>query len=169
MPSPLISSLRTRSCRYLSIVKTSTMSSVEIPVELPILHVMKHRNPLPTVDIIIEIVDKIVLIERKNPPHGWALPGGFIDYNESAEHAALREAREETGLNVKNLRQFHVYSKPGRDPRFHTITVVFTARATGTPQAASDAKNTDLFSRDELPELAFDHRQILDDYFENRY
>jgi len=169
MPSPLISSLRTRSCCYLSITKTSTMSSVEILIELPILHVMMYRNPLPTVDIIIEIADKIVLIERKNPPYGWALPGGFIDYNESAEHAALREAREETGLNVQDLRQFHVYSRPGRDPRFHTITVVFTARASGTPQAASDAKNIGLFTRDELPELAFDHRQILVDYFENRY
>lgn len=145
------------------------MSSVEISVELPILTVMKHRNPLPTVDIIIDIMGKIVLIKRKNPPHGWALPGGFIDYNESAEHAAIREAHEETGLNIQDLRQFHVYSTPERDPRFHTITVVFTARASGTPRAASDAQEIDLFTRKNLPDLAFDHKHILDDYYDKRY
>ncbi len=145
------------------------MSSVEISVELPILQVMKHRNPLPTVDIIIDILGKIVLIKRKNPPHGWALPGGFIDYNEPAEHAAIREAHEETGLNVQDLRQFHVYSAPERDPRFHTITVVFTARASGTPRAASDAQDIGLFTRENLPELAFDHKHILDDYYGKRY
>ena len=130
---------------------------------------MEHRNPLPTVDIIIDILGKTVLIKRKNPPHGWALPGGFIDYNESAEHAARREAHEETGLNVQELRQFHVYSAPGRDPRFHTLTVVFTARASGTPRAASNAQDIGLFTRENLPELAFDHKHILDDYYDKRY
>jgi ADP-ribose pyrophosphatase YjhB (NUDIX family) len=130
---------------------------------------MKYRNPLPTVDIIIEISGTIVLIKRKNPPYGWALPGGFINYNESAEHAAVREAYEETELEIKDLKQFHVYSAPGRDPRFHTLTVVFTARASGTPRAASDAHDIGLFARGGIPELAFDHKQILDDYYNKRY
>jgi len=97
-----------------------------------------YRNPAPTVDIIIEIEDAatsalrgIVLIERKNPPHGWAIPGGFVDYGESVEHAAEREALEETSLRVRLVRQFHVYSDPARDPRQHTISTVFVARAQG--------------------------------------
>jgi ADP-ribose pyrophosphatase YjhB (NUDIX family) len=145
------------------------MSSIEMTVGLPILLSMRYRNPLPTVDIIIDISGKIVLIRRRNPPYGWALPGGFINYNESAEDAAIREAHEETGLHVEHLAQFHVYSAPGRDPRFHTLTVVFTARASGTPCAASDAQDIGLFARDRLPELAFDHQRILDDYYEKRY
>ncbi len=129
-----------------------------------------RRNPLPTVDLIIEMEGGIVLIKRKNPPPGWALPGGFVDYGESLEAAAVREAREETGLEVKLIRQFHTYSEPGRDPRFHTITTVFIARAEGTPRAGDDAGEVGIFSRENLPdEIAFDHREILTDYFEGRY
>ena len=125
------------------------------------------RNPVPTVDIIIEYGDGIVLIERKNPPHGWALPGGFIDYGESAEAAAVREAREETGLELSDLRQFHVYSDPGRDSRMHTITTVFTAQGKGDLVAADDAASARVFQSDRLPEeMAFDHRGILGDYLE---
>jgi len=120
---------------------------------------------VPTVDVIIEHGGGIVLIERKNPPHGWALPGGFIDYGESAEDAAVREAREETGLELENLRQFHVYSDPRRDCRMHTLTIVFTARGVGLPRAADDAKGIRVFRPSELPSsMAFDHREILDDY-----
>jgi ADP-ribose pyrophosphatase YjhB (NUDIX family) len=130
---------------------------------------MKHRNPIPTVDIIIEIEGQIILIMRKNPPHGWAIPGGFIDYGESAEDAARREAKEETGLDIVNLRQFHTYSNPDRDPRHHTISVVFVARARGKPKACDDATDIGLFDQDTLPgELAFDHRQILDDYYSSK-
>ena len=131
---------------------------------------MKHRNPIPTIDIIIEIAGEIVLIKRRNPPHGWAIPGGFVDYGESVEQAARREAKEETGLDLGSLRQFHTYSDPKRDPRHHTISVVFVAQAMGEPRASSDAADIGLFTEETLPEqLAFDHRQILDDYFKKRY
>ena len=99
------------------------------------------RNPAPTVDIIIEIGEAIVLIERKNPPPGWALPGGFVDYGESFEDAARREALEETGLEVQLLRQLHTYSHPDRDARRHTASTVFIATASGVPLAADDAKD----------------------------
>ena len=128
-----------------------------------------HRNPAPTVDIIIEINGQIVLIKRKNPPHGWALPGGFVDYGESFEEAAAREAAEETGLKVRELRQFHTYSAPDRDPRGHTASTVFIAQADGKPQAADDAAEAELFTAHDLPELAFDHGRILADYFSGRY
>ncbi len=124
-----------------------------------------YRNPTPTVDIIIEIADAIVLIERKNPPHGWALPGGFVDYGESYEKAALREALEETGLSVTDIRQFHTYSDPARDPRQHTASTVFIGSSTGKPKAGDDAGRAELFTRDNLPKLAFDHAQILADYY----
>jgi ADP-ribose pyrophosphatase YjhB (NUDIX family) len=128
------------------------------------------KNPRITVDIIIELDEGIVLIERKNPPHGWAIPGGFVDYGESLEAAATREAQEETGLDVELLRQFHTYSDPGRDPRGHTVSTVFVARASGAPQAADDAQATGVFARGNLPEvIAFDHREILEDYFKERY
>lgn len=127
-----------------------------------------HRNPTPTVDIIIEIGDQIVLIERKNPPYGWALPGGFVDYGESYETAALREAEEETNLKVNDLRQFHTYSNPDRDPRGHTASTVFIGKADGAPTAGDDAARVELFTRDELPTLAFDHAEILADYFKSR-
>ncbi|MFH1690324.1 MAG: NUDIX hydrolase [Candidatus Eisenbacteria bacterium] len=124
-----------------------------------------HRNPVPTVDVIIEYRGGIVLIERRNPPPGWALPGGFVDRGESAEDAAVREAAEETGLNLLELRQFHVYSDPARDPRLHTITTVFVARGRGELKAADDAANARVFDPAELPaEVAFDHRQIIKDY-----
>lgn len=130
---------------------------------------MNKRNPVPTVDIIIEIAGKIVLIKRRNPPFGWAIPGGFIDYGESAEDAARREVKEETGLDIVNLRQFHTYSNPDRDPRHHTISVVFVAQARGKPKACDDATDVGLFDQDALPsELAFDHCQILDDYYSNK-
>lgn len=127
-----------------------------------------HRNPVPTVDVIIELDGGIVLIERKNPPFGWALPGGFVDYGESFEQAAGREAYEETGLRVTLTEQLHTYSDPGRDPRLHTATTVFIATASGTPQAADDALRVGIFSRNNLPELVFDHARILADYFRKK-
>ncbi|MBI5756860.1 MAG: NUDIX hydrolase [Nitrospirae bacterium] len=132
---------------------------------------IKPANPFPTVDIIIELGGKgIVLIKRKNPPYGWAIPGGFVDYGESLEEAAAREALEETSLKVELVRQFHVYSAPDRDPRQHTIATVFIARSAGVPKAADDAKEVGIFKRETLPEdLAFDHRKILEDYFNRRY
>ena len=126
----------------------------------------EKKNPLVTVDIIIEIDRGIVLIERKNPPHGWALPGGFVDYGESLEQAAVREAKEETSLDVQLLEQFHTYSDPRRDPRHHTISTVFIARAGGTPKGADDAARAELFTESALPApIVFDHAQILRDYF----
>lgn len=124
-----------------------------------------YRNPVPTVDIIIEINNSIVLIRRKNPPHGWALPGGFVDYGESYETAAAREAKEETGLAVKNLQQFRTYSDPDRDLRQHTATTVFIAQAGQHPMAGDDAAEAKLFTEKTLPELVFDHGKILADYF----
>ena len=129
-----------------------------------------RRNPLPTVDIIIEINEGVVLIKRKNPPEGWALPGGFVDYGESLENAAIREAKEETGLDIRIIRQFHTYSDPSRDPRHHTISTVFIAKANGLPVAGDDAANAKIFNKFNLPEkIAFDHRNILEDYFKRRY
>jgi 8-oxo-dGTP diphosphatase len=137
-----------------------------------------YRNPTPTVDIIIEIEDAsrtpetggIVLIKRKNPPFGWAIPGGFVDYGETLEAAAVREAREETGLDVSLVRQFHAYSDPARDPRKHTISMVFIARARGVPVGADDAMEARVFPVDALPEpMAFDHGDILRDYREKKY
>jgi len=130
--------------------------------------VERYKNPFPTVDIIIELGDgKIMLIKRRNPPYGWALPGGFVDYGESLEAAAKREAEEETSLKVELLYQLGAYSDPSRDPRFHTISVVFVARPIeGEPRAADDAKEIGIFARENLPkELAFDHGKILKDYF----
>lgn len=131
-----------------------------------------YKNPVPTVDIIIEVTDcepqSIVLIERKNPPFGWALPGGFVDYGETLEDAAIREAYEETSMKVRLNRQFHTYSDPRRDNRLHTITTVFIAEAEGTPKAADDAINAQIFKLTELPEkMAFDHYEILQDYKDN--
>ena len=112
----------------------------------------------------------IVLIKRKNPPFGWALPGGFVDYGESLESAAKREAEEETSLKVELLYQLGAYSDPSRDPRHHTISVVFVGRATGMPKAADDAIDVGIFDRHSLPILmAFDHKEILRDYFKRCY
>jgi len=126
-----------------------------------------RESPLVTVDIIIEVEGGgIVLIERKNPPHGWALPGGFVDYGESLEKAALREAKEETSLDVQLVEQLHTYSDPRRDPRHHTVSTVFIARGRGTPRGADDAKRAQLFTESNLPSpIVFDHPQILRDYF----
>ena len=126
---------------------------------------IQPRNPVPTVDIIIEIDTRIVLIERKNPPYGWALPGGFVDYGESFEEAAAREALEETGIVVRDLRQFRTYSNPGRDSRMHTASTVYIGKGEGSPQGGDDASQAELFTRDNLPPLAFDHATILADYF----
>lgn len=128
--------------------------------------VARYKNPLVTVDIIIEINRNIVLIERANPPHGWALPGGFVDYGESLERSAIREAKEETSLDVQLIEQFHTYSDPRRDPRHHSITTVFIAAACGSPTASDDAKTAGLFTENSLPvPIVFDHENILHDYF----
>ncbi len=128
-----------------------------------------YKNPIPTTDIIITVGDAIVLIKRRNPPEGWALPGGFIDYGESAEAAAMREALEETSLKVQNLKLFGVYSDPDRDPRHHTLTVVFTGESKGQPKASDDAADIGLFYRDNLPSpIAFDHPKIIADFFATR-
>ncbi|MBI5816525.1 MAG: NUDIX hydrolase [Nitrospinae bacterium] len=123
-------------------------------------------NPYLTVDIIIEIGDGIVLIERANEPVGLAIPGGYVDYGETVEAAAVREAKEETGLDVELLRQFHVYSDPNRDQRQHNVAVVFIARAQGVPVGGDDAKSAALYSKDKIPfeKLVFDHEKILRDY-----
>ncbi len=125
-----------------------------------------YKNPVPTVDIIIIYRQGIVLIKRRNPPHGWALPGGFVDYGEDLETAAGREAKEETGLDIKLTGQFHTYSDPRRDARLHTITTVYTATATGTLRAGDDAAEARVYSRGNLPRLVFDHYAILQDYFQ---
>jgi 8-oxo-dGTP diphosphatase len=122
--------------------------------------------------VIVELGDegRLVLVRRKNPPLGWALPGGFVDAGETVEQAAVREALEETSLSVELVRQFHVYSDPGRDPRGHTVSVVFIGTARGEPRGADDAAEAKAFLPQELPkELVFDHGQILADYFSHRY
>lgn len=127
--------------------------------------VTKYRNPVPTVDIIIEQPDGIVLIKRKNPPHGWALPGGFVDYGETLESAAVREAREETSLEVSNLKLLGCYSDPARDERLHTISTVYIAQGSGQLQSGDDAAQAEVFNPHELPApLCFDHAAILRDY-----
>jgi 8-oxo-dGTP diphosphatase len=130
-------------------------------------HMIEIKTPLLTVDIIIRYQEGIVLIERKNPPPGWALPGGFVEVGESVEEAAVREAAEETSLHVSLDGQFHVYSRPDRDPRFHTASVVFTGTGTGSLMGRDDARQAKVFHQGNLPErIAFDHGQILSDYFE---
>jgi 8-oxo-dGTP diphosphatase len=130
-------------------------------------------GPALTVDIIIvpaHAPDSIVLVRRKYPPLGWALPGGFVDQGETVEHAAVREALEETGLQVELDRQFHVYSDPSRDSRRHTVSVVFAGRASGVPKGSDDAAEACIFGAAELPSpIVFDHAQILDDFFRKRY
>jgi 8-oxo-dGTP diphosphatase len=126
-------------------------------------------TPLLAADSIIELIDRpgrpIVLIERKNPPFGWAIPGGFVDVGETVEAAAIREALEETGLNVNLQALLGLYSDPRRDPRGHTVTAVYAAEASGSPKAADDAKSVRIVSLDQLPKpLVFDHALVLEDY-----
>lgn len=127
-----------------------------------------QNGPFTTVDAIIEIGEGIVLIQRSNPPFGLALPGGFVDYGESLEEAIVREAKEETGLDLEDLKQFHTYSQPGRDPRFHTIATVFIAKAKGKPKAGDDAASLKVVKLSEIQNLdfAFDHKNILQDYLQ---
>ncbi len=128
----------------------------------------EYKAPKPTVDIIIEIGGGIILIERRNPPLGWALPGGFVDYGESLEQAAVREAKEETDLDVTLIKQLGTYSDPRRDSRFHTISTVFTARADGISHGRDDARQALVYYRNNLPLLVFDHQAVLRDYFASR-
>lgn len=125
-----------------------------------------QNGPFTTVDAIIEINGGVVVIQRSNPPFGYALPGGFVDYGESLEEAARREAKEETGLDLLELKQFHTYSEPKRDPRFHTISTVYIAKAEGRPKSGSDAAGLKVIKLNEIPTLdfAFDHKKILEDY-----
>ena len=131
-----------------------------------------YKNPKPTVDLLIyrtlqNTTMEIVLIKRKNPPVGWALPGGFVDEGESVEHAAKREALEETGMNVTLKELLYVYSKPTRDIRQHNISVVFTAESIDdrTPKGMDDASDAQWFSLEHLPApLVFDHEQIINDF-----
>jgi len=127
----------------------------------------EHRGPSPCVDVILVRDGRVLLIERRNPPHGWALPGGFIDYGESAEAAAVREVKEEVQLAVELVRQVGTYSDPTRDPRQHTLSVAFEGRLVdpaAEPRAADDAKACAWFPLEDLPELAFDHGRILADF-----
>ncbi len=124
------------------------------------------KTPYVTADVIIRYQGGIVLIERRNEPAGWALPGGFVEIGESVEEAAAREAREETSLDVTLVEQFYVYSRPGRDPRFHTVTVVFIGIGAGALKGRDDARRADVFLPSNLPEqIAFDHREIIHDYY----
>ena len=131
-----------------------------------------NQGPKLTVDAIIRMGSKeqIVLVRRKNEPRGWSLPGGFVEYGESVEHAILREVMEETRLDVDLVRQFHTYSDPSRDPRIHAVSVVFIADGRGEPTGDDDAEEAHVFSRDSLPTpIVFDHVAILNDYFSDRY
>jgi len=123
------------------------------------------QGPFLTVDGIVKYKGGIVMVERKNPPFGWALPGGFVDWGESVEEAVIREVKEETNLDFVNIRQFKVYSQPQRDPRFHTVSVVFVGKGKGVLKASSDAKNVKVFKFNNLPQvIAFDHKKIIEDY-----
>jgi len=131
--------------------------------------VKSYRNPVPTVDIIIEIEDRIVLIARKNEPKGWALPGGFVDYGEMLEDAAIREAFEETSVRIKDPKLLGCYSDPARDSRQHNISIVYIAKGEGLPKAGDDAARAVLFQPGKLPRnLCFDHDQIIRDYLQKK-
>ncbi len=127
------------------------------------------ETPKLTADVIIELEGGIVLIERGNEPFGFALPGGFVDVGESVEDGARREALEETGLDVELLELLYVYSRPDRDPRGHTVSCVFVARASGQPRSGDDAHSVSVVRPEQLPEkFAFDHAQVIQDYLEFR-
>jgi 8-oxo-dGTP diphosphatase len=129
---------------------------------------MTNRGPRLAADCVILVGGKVLLIHRKNEPVGWALPGGFVEYGETVEAAVRREMKEETGLELDRLRQFHVYSDPGRDVRGHTVSVVFVAQGVGRPEAGDDADRYRLVDLNDIPEseLVFDHAQILRDFRE---
>jgi 8-oxo-dGTP diphosphatase len=129
----------------------------------------KPVTPLLAVDTVIELADRagrpVVLIERRFLPHGWALPGGFVEVGETLEAAAMREAEEETGLRVSLLVLLGCYSDPRRDPRGHTVSAVYVAQASGEPKARDDARAIGVFDHTALPPgLVFDHALILGDY-----
>ncbi|SIN69138.1 NUDIX domain-containing protein [Halodesulfovibrio marinisediminis] len=129
--------------------------------------VTMYRNPAPTVDIVIYDPNQgVVLIERANEPHGWALPGGFIDYGETCEAAAIREAKEETNLDVTLTELIGVYSDPTRDPRHHTMSVAYSAVANDVSilTAGDDAQNARFFPLESLPHIVFDHNLIVEDF-----
>ncbi len=133
---------------------------------------MSVKTPYVAVDGIIQLFDRqdnfkgIVLIERKNPPLGLALPGGFVEVGEKVEDALKREMKEETNLDVEIIRLLNVYSDPHRDPRFHTVSIVFVCKAYGNPKAQDDAKSLAVYKLEEIPfeKLVFDHGKILRDY-----
>jgi 8-oxo-dGTP diphosphatase len=129
---------------------------------------MTFKNPIPTVDCIVELSGgRIVLIRRKNPPLGWALPGGFVDEGEPLHHACIREVKEETGLEVVLVEQFFTYSDPARDPRKHTVSTVYIGTASGEPTGSDDAAEAKAFTAEQLPkELCFDHGTIVADYLD---
>jgi 8-oxo-dGTP diphosphatase len=128
----------------------------------------RPTTPLLAADIIIELLDApgrpIVLIERSNPPHGWAIPGGFVEVGETLERAALREAEEETGLKVTLKTLLGMYSDPARDPRGHTVTAVYIGEAHGTPRAGDDAGQAQAFDPLKPPQMVFDHGLVIGDY-----
>ena len=132
----------------------------------------RHENPIPTVDVLIELEGRpgtLVFIERGNAPHGWALPGGFVDRGELLADAAVREAKEETGLDVELVELFHCYSDPARDPRQHTVSTVFIGRARGEPTGGDDAARAVVAPADAPPgALVFDHATIVSDYLTYR-
>ena len=155
----------------------------------PSLFLKKHKAPVPTVDIIIELplssppdlssprkrgsrtksTIGIVLVERKNHPYGWALPGGFAEAGDSLEKNAIREAKEETSLSISGLKQLHTYSDPRRDPRMHTVSTIFVAKGRGRLKAASDAKKVMAVDPTRIKvKLAFDHARIIRDYLRSR-
>jgi len=150
--------------------KRKLMIMEEKVIEEKVIEEKVYKSPSLTVDAIVTTLSGIVVIRRKNEPHGWALPGGFVDYNESVEDAVVREVLEETGLDFQIWRQFHVYSAEDRDPRQHVVSVVFIGRGVGDLKAGDDASGAGVFGRTNLPSpLVFDHALILNDFFNNRY